>query len=83
MTGVEEILRGLTSVRDTGYAIDDEEDQLSTRAIAAPILRPDGTPFGGISIVGPTFEASIADLREFAGELVKAARRLEAALAAA
>jgi DNA-binding IclR family transcriptional regulator len=77
VTDVEEILRRLSSIRDIGYAIDDKEDQSSTRAIAVPILRSDGTPFGGISIVGPTFEASAAGLREFTSDLVKAARRLE------
>jgi len=77
---VDEILAALPGVRSCGYALDDQEDEPSTRAIGAPLLRPDGHPLGGISIVAPTFEVSRADLEALAPDLLKTARVVEAQL---
>jgi DNA-binding IclR family transcriptional regulator len=79
VTKVDDILKLLPPIRSSGYAIDDEEDELTTRAIAAPLLAADGTPRGGISIVAPTFEVSKADLEDLAPEIIRAARAVSGA----
>lgn len=77
---VDEILAALPDVRNCGYALDDQEDEPSTRAIGAPLLRPDGSPLGGISIVVPSFEVSRSKLSALAPELLRTARAVEAEL---
>ena len=44
----------LEMVRNQGYAVDDEEDDLGTRCVAAPIRNEVGHVIAAISISGPT-----------------------------
>jgi IclR family acetate operon transcriptional repressor len=79
---VDEILRGLPAIKQRGYAIDEEEDELSTRAIGAAFRDLDGKPVGGISIVAPTFETSLDDLQSHAPALTAAAGAIQSLIAA-
>ena len=54
----------LDTVREQGYATNDEELEVGFRSIAAPLMLDDGTVLGGLSIGGPAYrfeldEASI------------------------
>ncbi|GAA1699026.1 IclR family transcriptional regulator [Streptomyces yatensis] len=66
------VLAALPTVREQGYAVDDEYAEQDVRAIAAPVLGPGGQVAGAVGIVGLTFtldEASVAML----GPMVRAA----------
>jgi DNA-binding IclR family transcriptional regulator len=73
---VDRILRGLTEVRRLGWASDDEEDEVGTRAIGAAFVDAEGRPRGGLSIVAPTFSVTMAELSARADELCRAAERI-------
>ncbi|MFD7510534.1 IclR family transcriptional regulator [Streptomyces sp. NPDC059853] len=54
----EEVLRAA----DRGYATADEEHHAGLRAVAVPILRPDGTAFACLSTAAPAFRRGMAEL---------------------
>jgi IclR family acetate operon transcriptional repressor len=74
---IDRILAGLPGVKERGFAVDDEEDELSTRAIGAAFKEPSGAPVGGISIVAPTFHTSMAELEAHVPYLLEAAARIQ------
>nr|WP_156586361.1 IclR family transcriptional regulator [Halorubrum sp. CBA1125] len=49
----EELSQELETIRDQGYAIDDEESLEGLRCVAAPILTQDDDVLGAVSISGP------------------------------
>ncbi|MFY1631775.1 IclR family transcriptional regulator [Solwaraspora sp. WMMB335] len=51
---VESLLADLARYRRDGYALDDEENELGSRCVAAPILDGTGRPVAAISISAPT-----------------------------
>lgn len=44
----------LATVRDRGYAVNDEEEIVGLRAVGAPVRQSDGRVLGAISVSGPT-----------------------------
>lgn len=52
ITEEETLLEELRSIRDRGYAIDNEEETYNVRCIAMPICNPDGQAVGALSISG-------------------------------
>ncbi|WP_101295902.1 IclR family transcriptional regulator [Halegenticoccus soli] len=54
ITDTDELKEQLETVRERGYAIDDEERVRGMRCVAAPICDPSDTPLGAISVSGPT-----------------------------
>jgi IclR family acetate operon transcriptional repressor len=62
----------LGEVRRAGHAIDDEQNAVGLRCIAAAIRDEHGRPFGAISLVGPTQRIKSADFAEL-GAVVRAA----------
>ena len=61
---------GLSDVRASGYAVDDEEHTLGLRCVAAAVLNQNDEPIGAISISGPTLRVSRERLPQF-GSLVR------------
>lgn len=53
ITDKAELLEEIETIRDQGYAIDDEEIQRGLRCVGAPILTDSGEVLGGISVTGP------------------------------
>lgn len=82
VTDIEEIIGGLGQIRETGYAINDEEDELASVSVATHFAGPDGAPLGGISIVAPSYEYTAQDLVDRAPQLVAAGKRISATFAA-
>jgi DNA-binding IclR family transcriptional regulator len=52
LTSPEELLEALERVRRRGYAVDDEEMEIGTRCVGAPILDATGHPIAAVSISG-------------------------------
>lgn len=77
VVNIDKILAALPAIKERGYAVDDEEDELATRAIGASFCDSKGYPVGGISIVAPTFQTTMPDLESHAGYLIEAAGRIQ------
>jgi IclR family acetate operon transcriptional repressor len=74
---IDTILAELPSIRSRGFAIDDEEDESSTRAIGAALHDRAGHPTGGISIVAPTFDITRTEIEGLAPTLKDAVAQIE------
>lgn len=81
---IPEIEERLTSVRELGYALSDQDTVLGVRVIAAPILDRDGHPWGALSVAEPTFNSSLETfVASSAGPVVNAAQDLARVLSIA
>lgn len=66
------LLAELERTRGQGWAMNDEERHPGVRAVAAPVLGPDGVAFAAIAVQGPAVRVDEAHLEGLAG-LVRAA----------
>lgn len=71
----------LAKVALIGHAIDDEEDELGSRCIGAPVLDGGGKPIAAISIAGTCLEINESNLPHLIRETKKAASALAGELA--
>ncbi len=76
------VLRQLDAVRRQGYAVNDEELDEGIRAVAAPIRSGDVIDHA-VAVVGPSFRLDDKRLKALIPQVVDAAARISAALAAA
>lgn len=68
----------LETIREDGYALDDEENWRGLRCVAAPILTDEGEVKGAISLSGPKNRlASDADREKYIEEVKNAANLIE------
>lgn len=72
----------LATVRHQGFALDDEENDIHTRCISAPVFGTGGTPIGCIGIDAPSVRLTLDRIPATAASIVDAARRLSLALGA-
>jgi DNA-binding IclR family transcriptional regulator len=72
----------LASVRERGYAVDDEEIEPGLRCIGAAIRGHSGEVTAAISIAGPSSRVRREDLDRYADRVVTAARQVSSALGA-
>lgn len=70
ITKLDLFLADLSCIRQRGYAIDDEENELGGRCVAAAILNYDGRPVAAISISVPLQRMPDARVAEL-GDLVR------------
>jgi IclR family acetate operon transcriptional repressor len=66
----------LVEARDLGYAVDDEENALGLRCVAAPIFNELGRPFAAVSISGPTLRVTAARMAELGRDVALAAAEI-------
>lgn len=71
ITDLKEMKEELEKVRQKGYAIDNEENELGVRCAGAPVFNRFGKVEGAISISGPTIRITEDKAEEFAKEVVK------------
>jgi len=82
ITNRARFLKELERVRAVGYSVDDEENSVGARCVAAPIFNEAGEVAGALGVSGATNQISKADLPKI-GVLVKeAARRISQQLGA-
>jgi DNA-binding IclR family transcriptional regulator len=63
-----------------GYALDDEEDELGSRCIGAPVFGFDSRLVASISVAGTTDEITFKKLRELAEQVKHTAMEISAAI---
>ncbi len=76
LTTPEALRRDLETVREKGYAVDDEEFDLGVRCVAAPIFDYREKVIGSIGISGPVTRMTPAKMPDYAGLVVKIAGAL-------
>jgi IclR family acetate operon transcriptional repressor len=73
----------LAFIRERGYAVDDEENELTIRCVAAPVFDAARQPLGGVSVSTVTFIVSREMLESFVPDLIATADKVSHALNAA
>jgi IclR family acetate operon transcriptional repressor len=69
----------LGEVRRVGYAVDDEQNVVGLRCVAAAIRDEHGQPFGAVSLVGPTQRVRSSDFERIGAAVRTAADEITAA----
>ena len=67
-------------VRQQGYAVDSQENEIEGRCIGAPIIGPDDHVLAALSISGPVYRMSPARANSLAPELKKTCAAISAAI---
>jgi DNA-binding IclR family transcriptional regulator len=70
----------LRTVLANGYAIDDEENHVGIRCVAAPVFKEDGSVLGGVSVTSPAFRFSLEDAMALAPRVQEVANAISAAM---
>ncbi len=73
------LLAELDRVRERGYAIDNQENELDGRCIGAPVSGPDGRVVAALSISGPVFRMDLNRARSLAPKLKQTCAAISAA----
>ena len=66
----------LMKVRQRGYAVDDEEEELEVRCVAAPVLSQSGECMAGLAIAGTIGQIRDDNIDELVRYVVQAANRI-------
>jgi len=72
----------LAEIRQSGYAVDEQEYELGLTCIAAPVRDASGSTIAGVAISAPSSRVTYHRLPELVGTVQRAADRLSAALGA-
>jgi DNA-binding IclR family transcriptional regulator len=66
----------LMNVRQRGYAIDDQEEELDIRCLAAPVFNQAGEFMAALGLTGTTGQLRNDNIDEYAGLVTEAARKI-------
>jgi DNA-binding IclR family transcriptional regulator len=66
----------LMKVRQRGYAIDDEEEELEVRCVAAPVYSQSGEFMAALAIAGTVGQIRDENIDELARYVIQAANRI-------
>ncbi len=72
ITDLEQLVDHLAEIRSLGYALDDEENEVGVRCIAAPVFNDVGIVIGVIGISGPSIRLPLELIGEFASVVMTA-----------
>lgn len=70
------LCRDLERIRQRGYALDDEENELGARCVGVPVLDGAGLPLAGLSVSGPIGRVDLERAARIAARLWDASREL-------
>jgi DNA-binding IclR family transcriptional regulator len=79
IVSAKRLMQELETVRSTGYAIDDEEDELGFRCIGVPVLE-NGQLVAAISVAGTTDQVTSENTKELVRHLSKTAEAIQETL---
>jgi len=77
ITTADAFERELAGIRQRGYALDDEENEIGARCVGVPVRDRRGQPIGGISVSGPASRLGHSLLRRMGEQLKAAAQEIE------
>jgi DNA-binding IclR family transcriptional regulator len=80
ITVKEELLQHLQEVRQKGFALDLEENELGINCIAAPIFDHQGHIVAAISVSGPVIRMTPQRLEELQGLMMEISRKISSRL---
>ncbi len=80
ITDPRAIRKALETIRQTGFATEDEQSELGMRSVAAPIRNANGRVIAAIGLAGPIQRISNEALASFAPLVADAARTISARL---
>jgi DNA-binding IclR family transcriptional regulator len=66
----------LMKVRQRGYAVDDEEEELEVRCVAAPVFNQSGEFMAGLAIAGTVGQIREENIEELARYVIQASNRI-------
>lgn len=81
IVSVRALKRELAKVRELGYALDDEEDEIGVRCVGAPVFGKKQSVVAAISVAGTTSEIPIERVPTLAGMVKKVAADISSHLA--
>ena len=82
MSSVPELIRRLETIRDDGYAVNDQELAVGHRSLAVPVFSYNGNVAAALSVSVPTARVSLTDLQRFLPALLTAADKISRDLGA-
>ncbi|MBI5441939.1 MAG: IclR family transcriptional regulator [Deltaproteobacteria bacterium] len=80
VTDPEVFRRQLQTIREQGFAIDDEEIDEGVVAVAAPVFNHEGAPVAAVAVVGPSDRISLSPGSSLIARLKRAAEEISAEL---
>lgn len=76
----EELIKELQKVKEAGYAIDNEEQEIGLTCIGAPILDKSGYAIAAISISGPSSRMKVGDFNKKIQKVKEIANKISLSL---
>lgn len=76
ITDLDHLLADLEQVREQGYAVDDEENEIGGRCVAVPIFDHTGQAIAAVSISAPTARLPLSDVPQAGAMVVKTAKAI-------
>lgn len=76
ITDSDRLLAELEQVREQGYAVDDEENEIGGRCVAVPIFDHTGQAIAAVSISAPTARLPLSDVPQAGAMVVKTAKAI-------
>jgi DNA-binding IclR family transcriptional regulator len=76
IASIQRLKAELAKVRRLGYAVDDEEEELGSRCIGAPVLDANGKAIAAISVSGDIAKIDVANSSSLCLKVQKAAELL-------
>jgi DNA-binding IclR family transcriptional regulator len=83
LSSQEELFEALERVRRRGYAVDDEEMEIGTRCVGAPILDGTGRPIAAVSVSGSATRLAAHCVPSIAQHVMRCAQEISATLSGA
>ncbi|GAX89039.1 IclR family transcriptional regulator [Effusibacillus lacus] len=80
LSTLEDLLQDLQQIRERGYALDDEENELGITCVAAPIFDHTGSVAASISVSAPTIRMQPQRIEQLAQQVRKIGLKISARL---
>lgn len=76
ITDIETLKREISLIRERGYAVDNQENEIGIRCVAAPIRDHTGKVVASISISGPAIRITNGKIPEFAKLVIEVSNKI-------